>query len=161
MTPYTPATGKVNGAGRIEVQSVDRTPQVLTIKAKKRRLAKVAVSGRLLAGGRGVSGISVAILAGKKSVGKAVTKAGGYFNALVTAPGTARFSASVAVAPRKTASCSPAFAPLPMLRIVGGRIHGEEHGGEGELGAAQVQTGGRPRRPPSRINPPRPFHTKT
>ncbi len=112
VTPYAPGTGKVNPAGKIEVQSVDRTPQVLTVKAKK-RLGKVAVSGRLVAGGRGVSGISVAILTGKKSVGKAVTKAGGYFSTLVTASGTARFSASVAVAPRKTATCSPSFAPAP------------------------------------------------
>ena len=112
MTPYTPGTGKVNAAGTFEVQSVDRTPQVLTTKAKK-KAGKVAVSGRLVAGGKGVTGISVTILAGKKSVGKAVTKAGGYYSKLVTAPGTAKFSASVAVAPRKAASCTPYFAPAP------------------------------------------------
>ena len=113
VTPYSPGTGKVNAAGTIEVQSVDRTPQVLTAKAKKTAKGKVTVSGRLVAGGKGVSGISVTILAGKKTVGKAVTKAGGVYSKLVTAPGTAKFSASVAVAPRKAASCSPYFAPAP------------------------------------------------
>ena len=114
VTPYTPGTGKVNAAGTFEVQSVDRTPQVLTTKAKKSKTAgKVTVSGRLIAGGKGVTGASVNILAGKKSVGKAVTKAGGYYSALVTAPGTAKFSASVTVAPKKAASCTTFFAPAP------------------------------------------------
>jgi hypothetical protein len=113
ITPYTPGTGKVNAAGTIEVQSLDKTPQVLTVKAKKKKPGKVTVSGRLVAGGKGVSGISVTILAGKKTVGKATTKAGGYFAALVTAPGTAKFSASVAVAPKKNAACAPYFAPAP------------------------------------------------
>jgi hypothetical protein len=113
VTPYSPGTGKVNAAGTFEVQSVDRTPQVLTVKAKQTGKGKVTVSGRLQAGGKGVAGISVSILAGKKTVGKAVTKAGGTFSKLVTAPGTAKFSASVSVAPKKAASCAPYFAPAP------------------------------------------------
>lgn len=113
VTPYSPGTGKVNAAGTFEVQSVDKTPQVLTTKAKKTGKGKVTVSGRLVAGGKGVAGVSVTILAGKKTVGKAVTKGGGTFSKLVTAPGTARFSTSVTVAPRKAASCAPYFAPAP------------------------------------------------
>ena len=66
VTPYSPGTGKVNAAGTIEVQSVDKTPQVLTTKAKKTGKGKVTVSGRLVAGGKGVTGISVAILAGRR-----------------------------------------------------------------------------------------------
>jgi hypothetical protein len=115
VTPYTPGTGKANVAGRFEVQSLDRTPQMLTAKAKKKKAGKIAVSGRLVTGGKGVAGIPVTILAGKKSVGKATTKAGGYFAALVSAPGTAKFSATVAVAPRKSASCVAAFAPAPCV----------------------------------------------
>lgn len=115
VTPYTPATGKVNVAGKFEVQSVDRTPQVLTAKAKKKGAGRVTVSGRLVAGGKGVAGVSVSIFAGKKSVGKAVTKSGGYYAALVTAPGTAKFSASVAVTPRKAALCTAFFAPAPCV----------------------------------------------
>jgi hypothetical protein len=116
VTPYTPGTGKVNAAGRFEVQSVDRTPQSLTTKAKKSKVkGKVTVSGRLVAGGKGISGVSVNILAGKKSVGKATTRAGGYYTALVTAAATAKFSAAVTVAPKKSASCAAYFAPSPCV----------------------------------------------
>ena len=34
VTPYSPGTGKANPAGTVEVQSVDRTPQQLTVRAK-------------------------------------------------------------------------------------------------------------------------------
>ena len=113
VTPYTPGAGKVNAAGTIEVQSVDRTPQVLTVKAKVKAPGSVSVSGRLVAGGKGVAGAAVTVIAGKKAVGKAVTKSGGYFTALVKAPRAAKFSASAVVAPRKATSCSPYFAPVP------------------------------------------------
>ncbi len=113
VTPYTPGTGKVNPAGTIEVQSVDRTPQVLTSKAKLGASGSVAVSGRLVAGGKGVAGAAVTVLAGKKAVGKTVTRSGGYYTVRVKAPGLAKFSASAAVAPKKAATCPAFFAPVP------------------------------------------------
>jgi hypothetical protein len=115
VTPYSPGTGKPNAAGTVEVQSVDRTPQTLTLKAKVRKAGKVTVSGRLVAGGRGVSGAPLTILSGKRSVGKATTKAGGYFSAVVNATRAARLSASTTVAPRKAASCTAYFAPAPCV----------------------------------------------
>ena len=144
VTPYTPGTGKVNAAGTIEVQSVDRTPQVLTTKAKKTAKGKVTVSGRLVAGGKGVSGISVTILAGKKTVGKAVTKAGGV---LQQARHRTRDGEVLRLGRRSAAEgrlVLPVLRPCPVRRVVGGRVHGKEHSGEGELGTAQVLTGGRP-----------------
>jgi len=115
VTPYTPGAGKVNAAGTIEVQSIDRTPQLVTVKAKVKKPGSVSLSGRLVAGGKGVAAARVTILAGKRAVGKTVTKAGGYFSAIVTAQRSAKFSASVAVAPRKAPSCSSYFAPAPCV----------------------------------------------
>jgi hypothetical protein len=116
VTPYSPGTGKANTAGAVEVQSVDRTPQVLTVKAKKAKArGTVSVTGRLVGGGKGVAGAQVTVLAGKKAVGKTVTRSGGYFKAVVKAPGTARFSASAVALPRKSASCTAFFAPIPCV----------------------------------------------
>ena len=137
MTPYSPGTGKVNPAGTVEVQSVDRTPQVLTVRAKKTEAGKVAVSGRLVAGGRGVSGVSVTILAGKKAVGKGVTKAGGYF---ASSSPSARDGEVLRLGRRRAAEgrlVLPLLRPGPVRRVVGGRVHGKERRGEGELGTAQ------------------------
>ena len=149
--------GKVNPAGKIEVQSVDRTPQVLTVKAKKTARARSPSSGRLVAGGKGVSGISVTILAGKKSVGKAVTKAGGYLQQArhrIRDGEVLRLGRGGAAEDRHV---SPSFAPAPCAGSSAARFTAKSTGGEGELGAAQVQTGGRPRRPPPGSIP-RPFH---
>lgn len=113
VTPYTPGAGKVNVAGTIEVQSIDRTPQEVTIRANAaKKPGSVRVSGRVRAGGKGISGAAVSILAGKKVVGKATSRSGGYFQAVVTAPKSATFSVSTTVAPRP-ASCSAYFAPVP------------------------------------------------
>ena len=101
---------------------------MLTVKAKKRKPGKVAVSGRLVAGGRGVPGVAVTILAGKRGVGKVTTKAAAPSRSR-QGLGTARFSASVVVTPRKAAACAPYFAPAPVRRVVGCGLHGEERGG--------------------------------
>ena len=113
VTPYSPGTGKANTAGTIEVQSVDRTPQLLTVTAKLRKPGSVLVAGKLVAGGKGVPGAAVTILAGNRGVAKTTTKAGGKFSILVKASGAARFSASTVVLPKKAASCSAYFAPAP------------------------------------------------
>jgi hypothetical protein len=113
VTPYSPGTGKANPAGTVEVQSVDRTPQQLTISAKLRKPGSVAVAGRLLAGGRAVPGAAVTILAGKRGVAKVTTKSNGSFAIVVKASGAARFSATTVVTPRKAASCNAYFAPAP------------------------------------------------
>jgi hypothetical protein len=111
VTPYSPGTGKANVAGTLEVQSLDRTPQQLTVAAKLRKPGSVLVSGKLIAGGKGVPGAPVSILAGRRAVAKATTKAGGAFSILVKASGAAKFSATTVVPPRKAASCSAALAP--------------------------------------------------
>ncbi len=113
VTPYAPGTGKANPAGTVEVQSVDRTPQQLTVSAKLRKPGSVAVAGRLLAGGRAVPGAAVTILAGKRGVAKVTTKSNGSFAIVVKASGAARFSATTVVTPRKAASCNAYFAPAP------------------------------------------------
>jgi hypothetical protein len=113
VTPYSPGTGKANPAGTVEVQSVDRTPQQLTVSAKLRKPGSVAVAGRLLAGGRAVPGAAVTILAGKRGVAKVTTKSNGSFAIVVKASGAARFSATTVVTPRKAASCNAYFAPAP------------------------------------------------
>jgi hypothetical protein len=111
VTPYTPGTGKANVAGTLEVQSLDRTPQALTLAAKLRKPGSVLVSGKLVAGGKGVPGAAVTVLAGKRKVGTATTKAGGVFSILLKASGAAKFSATTVVTPKKAASCTAALAP--------------------------------------------------
>lgn len=115
-TPYTPATGKANAAGTVEVQSIDRSPQELTLKARavksKRRTA--AVSGRVIAGGKGVSGVDVSILIGKTVVARAKSKAGGTYSARITLPrAAATLTATATAASRSAAGCTGSFPPVP------------------------------------------------
>ena len=134
---------------------------MLTVKAKKRSWARSPSSGRLVAGGRGVSGISVAILAGKKSVGKAVDEGR---RLLQHARHRIRDGEVLRLGRRSAAEDRHVLRllrPCPVRRVVGGGFHGEEHGGEGELGRGTGADGREATEPPSRINPPRPFHTKT
>lgn len=113
VTPYTPGAGTANAAGTVEVQSIDRTPQEMTIAAKAAKQAgSVLVFGKVRAGGKGIGGAEVSILAGKKAVGKATSRPGGYYQAVVTAPASATFTATTTVAPR-TASCTAYFPPVP------------------------------------------------
>jgi hypothetical protein len=114
VTPYTPGAGKANAAGTVEVQSVDRTPQEVTITTRAAKKAgSMLVFGKIRAGGKGIAGAEVSILAGKTAVGKATSGPGGNYQAVVTAPAAATFSATTVVAPRAIASCSAYFAPAP------------------------------------------------
>ena len=137
VTPYAPGTGKANAAGTIEVQSVDRTPQVLTLRAKLRKPGSVAVSGRLVAGGKAVVGAPVTILNGKRAIGKTVTKAGGAFSTVVSATRTAKLSASTTVAPRKAASCTAYFPPAPCAGSWVAGFSGRERHGQGNVGTTR------------------------
>lgn len=115
-TPYTPATGKANAAGTVEVQSIDRSPQEvsLTARAVKGKKKTAAVSGRVVAGGKGVSGVDVSILIGKKVVAKAKTKAGGFYSARITLPSAAAtLTATATGASRSAGTCTGSFPPVP------------------------------------------------
>jgi hypothetical protein len=110
VTPYSPGTGKANAAGTVEVQSTDRTPQSVTIAGKPGKKSKTAVvSGKVVAGGQGVSGASVSILRGKTAVAKVTTKAGGAYSATVKLNGAAALSASAVFSARAGGTCTPAF----------------------------------------------------
>lgn len=116
VTPYTPATGRANPAGTVEVQSVDRTPQQVTLtgRAVKGKARTATVSGRVLAGGRGVSGARVQVLVGKRVVVRATTKSGGAWKATVRLPAaTAVLTASATYAAASAGTCTPGFPPVP------------------------------------------------
>ena len=114
-TPYTPATGKANAAGTVEVQAVDRTPAEMTLKATKLKQKRTfSVSGRVIAGSKGISGVQVNILNGKRIVNRVVTKAGGYYSARVTLnTAAATLSAAATAATKSAGTCSSSFPPVP------------------------------------------------
>jgi hypothetical protein len=114
VTPYTPGTGKANAAGTVEIQSTDRTPQSVTIAGKAGKKSKTAVvSGKVTAGGQGVSGATVSILRGKTAVAKVTTKAGGSYSVTVRLKAATALSASAVFTVRAGGTCTPAFAPIP------------------------------------------------
>ena len=115
-TPYTPGTGKANPAGTVQVQSIDRTPQEVTLNAKavKRLKRTVSASGRVVTGGRGITGADVKIMIGKKVVATAKTKSGGYYSARITLPGAAAtLTATATGALRQGGTCTATFPPVP------------------------------------------------
>jgi hypothetical protein len=119
-TPYTPASGKVNAAATVDVQSTDRTPQAVTLSGKgvAKKKKTVAVSGRVTAGGEGVAGVNVSILIGKKAIGSFKTKAGGAYAGNVKLPTAAASLTAKASAPARTfaaGSCTGVFPPVPCI----------------------------------------------
>jgi hypothetical protein len=108
-TPYGAGTGKGNPAGMVEAQALDRTPQELSLTA--RRAGKsIAASGRLTAGGRGVPGVTVTISAGTKVVGSGKTAASGAFTATLPSGTSGKLVAKATAAPVSAGACqSPAF----------------------------------------------------
>lgn len=118
ITPYTPATGRANAAGTVEVQSVDKTPQEVTVNGRKVKNKKntATISGRVLAGGKGVSGAAVQVLVGKRVVGKTTSKSGGTYKVTVKLPArSASVTATATAAATPAGTCAPAFAPVPCV----------------------------------------------
>ena len=115
-TPYSPGTGKANAAGTVDLQSIDRTPQEVSLKARavKGKTRTATVSGRVLTGGRGVSGVDVSIRIGKRVVAKLKTKAAGAYARRITLPtATATLTATATAGPRPSGTCVAAFPPIP------------------------------------------------
>ena len=116
VTPYTPATGRANPAGTVEVQSVDRTPQQVTLagRAVRGQARTVRVSGRVRAAERGVAGARVQVLLGTRVLGRATTKAGGVWSATVRIPtATAFLRASATYTAASAGTCTAGFPPVP------------------------------------------------
>jgi hypothetical protein len=113
-TPYG-AGATLNTAASVESQSTDRTPQELVIKAKavKGKHKVATVSGVLTAGGKGVSGGTVKVMIGKKTIGSLKTKAGGKFSGTVKLPTrNATLVAQGVVATKSAGSCSALTAGM-------------------------------------------------
>lgn len=111
VTPYNAGKGTPNAAGTLTAQSYDRTPQEITLAAKSAAGGKAAVSGRVAAGFKGVSGATVTIAQGSKSLGTAKTGPGGRFKASVTAAKGASITAT-ATAPASKATCQQGWFPV-------------------------------------------------
>lgn len=115
--PY--AAARQNPAGGAEAEGQDRLPWEVTVKARalKARTAaqrgRVTVSGRVSQGSRGVSGVTVRVLAGKKVIGTVKSKAGGNYSVVLRTSAralTARAAGGVRMLP---ACVEPKLAPLP------------------------------------------------
>lgn len=116
VTPYSPGIGKANAAGTVEVQSLDRTPQQVTLNARavKRTKKTAFVSGRVSTGERGVSGVDVSILIGKSVVARLKTRAGGVYSQRIILPRAAvTLVATATAALRRGGACTAAFPPIP------------------------------------------------
>lgn len=115
-TAYGAGTGKPDVTSTVEAQSLARTPQTLSFKAKGNKGKKTAsVTGSVTEGGKGVAGATVRILAGGKPVGKAVTGATGTFKATVRLKSAvATLQARVTVAARDLggSACVATFGAL-------------------------------------------------
>ncbi len=112
-----------NPAGGAEAEAQDRLPWDVTLAARKatgttaraRLLArgKVVVSGKVAQGGRGMAGVTVQLLAGKRVVGSVKSSAGGSYRATIKTTAT-RLAPRAVGAARVLQTCvEPKFAPLP------------------------------------------------
>jgi hypothetical protein len=114
--PFVKGAATLNTAGAVEAQSVDRTPQSVTLKGKavKGKRGTVAVTGAVIAGGKGIKGATVSVQIGTKVVGKATTGSAGTYRVAVKLPGKTAMLTATAVHPSSSAgSCSAAFPPVP------------------------------------------------
>ena len=105
-----------NPAGTIEAQSVDRTPQQVTVagRAVKGRARTVRVTGRVRAAEGGVAGARVQVLLGTRVLGRATTRAGGVWTTTVRIPtATALLRASATYAATSAGTCTASFPPVP------------------------------------------------
>jgi hypothetical protein len=108
-TSYTPGLGTVGTT--VEAEAFDRTPAAITLQAR-RSSGRVAVSGRLSAGGNGklLAGQTVLVSAGARKLATLRTGSGGSYHARITVPpGTASLTATASVPLRQYAgACSTA-----------------------------------------------------
>jgi hypothetical protein len=115
-TPYSPGTGKANPAGSVELQSLDRTPQELSLKATKvkGKAKTVLVTGKVSSGGKGVAGADVKVMIGTKVVGSTKSRAGGAYAVRVVLPRASATLRATATAPvRAGGTCTATFPPIP------------------------------------------------
>jgi hypothetical protein len=123
-TPYTPGTGNVNEAGRVEAQSIVRIPAgALSISAKKdettvkgRLVSQVRLSGRLSIGGEAPGRYPVAISHGGSktrlvAMGSVRTGAGGAYLISSLLKKATYFQAGVTISRQELgpAGCTPSF----------------------------------------------------
>jgi len=116
VTPYTPGRGTANPAGTVEAQSIDRTPQQVTIagRAVRGKVRTVRVTGRVRAATSGVAGVRVQVLLGTRVLGRATTRAGGVWTTTVRIPtATALLRASATAAATSAGACTASFPPVP------------------------------------------------
>ena len=103
-------------AGTVEAQSVDRTPQQVTVagRAVKGKVRTVRVTGRVRAAESGVAGVRVQVLLGTRVLGRATTRAGGVWTTTVRIPtATALLRASATYAATSAGTCTASFPPVP------------------------------------------------
>jgi hypothetical protein len=120
--PYAAGATTLNTAGAVEAEAQDRTPHEVSASAKHGKVAgMITVSGKVKQGGKGLVGIPVDVLAGKKVVASGKTTAGGRFT--IGAKTSAKSVVAQATVPdRKLPSCvQPLFAPA---QCVGATISG-------------------------------------
>jgi hypothetical protein len=110
--PYAAGGTSLNTGGAVEAEAQDRTPHEVTVSAKRGKAGgTVTVSGKVKQGGKGLVGIPVNVLAGKKVVASGKTTAGGSFK-IVAKTSAKSLVAQATVPDRKLPSCvQPLFVP--------------------------------------------------
>jgi hypothetical protein len=115
ITPY--AANIPQPTQGVSTQSIDRTPQTLTLKSKpgKKGTKSVTVSGKLSAGGAKIAGATITITTGKKTLGKLkTTTSGAYSGTIKLATKSATLLATTSVPATATVACTNAlFATIP------------------------------------------------
>jgi hypothetical protein len=118
-TPWTVGAATPNAAGTVETQAVDASPRRVTLRAGRynARTKRLALSGTVTEGGKGIAG-AVQILQGGKRVATVRSAASGAFSASVrlARKGTYSFRANTTVAARETSGCTASLPPVPCLR---------------------------------------------
>jgi hypothetical protein len=118
FTPYTAGTAAPNAAGTVTALGIDPKPTV-TAAAKAGKGGKVAVAGKVSAGGQPAPGVAVSVFSGAKKIATTKTTPAGTFLATVTLKKGSYSLRVTAAAPESNVTalgaCAliPAGAPLP------------------------------------------------
>ncbi|HEX9415299.1 MAG TPA: hypothetical protein VF895_01165 [Gaiellaceae bacterium] len=138
-TPWDPATPKINAAGTIETQSVERTPVEtsfsgkLVTKTKRVKHGKhldllysysAKLSGKVTAGGDPAADANVDLFAGTKKIATLTTNSSGSFSKTVALKKTTSFHAAFSQESQTLAgaSCQPAIPVAPGVDLPCGSI---------------------------------------
>jgi hypothetical protein len=118
FTPFTPGTATPNAAGTVTAVGVDAKPAV-TLAAKVGKARKVALAGRVTAGGVPAPSVKVVIFSGTKKIASATTNsAGSYVASARFKKGSFSLRATAAAGDRDVTAQACALVPASLPKCV-------------------------------------------